>query len=125
MNMESLYGRFLKLEHFLKHSEPFTSQCIGLKHKTDFIADQYESIATLIKQLEQLKLKQQYASVEVMMDVQEKTAELQKLKIGHNKVLIEAEQQSEEVESLLAVYNDLVEKLSGELIAYNNLVNAR
>ena len=99
--METLFNSFLKLEHFLKHSEPFTSQCMNLKHKTDFVAEQYESIAALIKQLETLKVKEQFASVEVMTDVQEKMAEVQMLKLEHNKVLIESEQQTDEIEGLL------------------------
>ena len=79
----------------------------------------------MVKQLEAVKAKEQYASIEVMMDVQEKMAEVQKLKLVHNKVLLESEQQTDEIETVLTVYNDLVEKLSGEIIAYNNLVNAR
>jgi hypothetical protein len=88
---DALLQRFVKLESFLKHGEPFTTQCLDLRHKTDFVAENYESIEKLIKQLEVLKQKEQILSVDPLDDVQVRMQELQRLKLGHNRILLESE----------------------------------
>ena len=79
----------------------------------------------MLRQLEALKAREHYLSFHPLMDVRLKMQELQRLKLGHNKILLLSENQTDEVEQMLGVYNQLVEKLSGEIIAYNNLVNAK
>jgi len=37
--MDQLYQKFIKMESFLKHNEPFSSQCMDLKHKSNFVLE--------------------------------------------------------------------------------------
>ena len=114
--MKELYTRYEKMESFLKHSEPFTQQCMELKHKSQFVIDQLEQLETFLKLLEQIKAREKYLSFDPIADPQDTLQELQQLKLTHNQQLLESENNAEQVDDLLQAYNEIVERLSEHMI---------
>ena len=62
--INELFGRFEKMDTFLKHERPFVEQCMDLKQKTSFITDWVEELQTFISQIEGIRQKEKYVGFE-------------------------------------------------------------
>ena len=117
--LHDLFGKYEKLENFLKHNEPFMQQCMDLKQKANFIIDNLDSLQTFLQQIEQIKQKENFLGFEPIVDAHSKLQELKQIKLVHTQQLLESQDSAIEVEEILAAYNDLVERISNHMQVLN------
>ena len=103
--MKDLYQRYEKMESFLKRQEPFSSQCMDLKRKSDFIVEQVDQLQDFIKILQEIQKNENLLTFDPITEPYRKLEDLQELKKVHCQQVADSEKQAQEVEDALVAYN--------------------
>ncbi|CDW90316.1 sentrin-specific protease 8 [Stylonychia lemnae] len=114
-----------QMESFLKKEPSFKTQCMDLQKKSNLILECQQNLNQFVEYLENIQKLEQYLNFEPVFDVNEKLQDLKKINIQHASQMITCQQNQQEVEDLIVTYNDLVERISHQMICLEAQVNER
>mmetsp|Transcript_27115 Transcript_27115/g.20285 ORF Transcript_27115/g.20285 Transcript_27115/m.20285 type:complete len:145 (+) Transcript_27115:123-557(+) len=114
-----LFENCQKMEGFLREDESFKTLAMDLRRKSNIVLSCQDALTAFLENLDAIQKLEQYLQFEPVFDVREKLEQLKQLEVGHVQQLVKSEQNSEEVERLLAEYNELVAQLSDMILALN------
>eukprot|EP00347_Sterkiella_histriomuscorum_P015284 403357610 len=120
-----LYEKYEQMESFLKREPSFRAQCLDLQKKSNLVLDCQQNLQQFVEYLEGIQKLEQYLNFEPVFDVNEKLDDLKKINLQHASQMITCQQNQQEVEELLVNYNDLVDRISTQMIYLEAAVNQK
>ena len=74
--IKDLHSKYEKLESFLKRQEPFSTQCMDLKRKSDFVVEQVGQLEEFIKILQEIQKNEHLLTFDPITEPHKKLEEI-------------------------------------------------
>ena len=81
--LNELFEKYDKLESFMKNGNPFTSQCLDLSKKSEFVIESADSLNALADKLKEMQELEQNLDFQPMVDTKSKIQTLKTLESKH------------------------------------------
>lgn len=113
--LNDLFTKYEQLENFLKDGNKFQAQCIDLAKKSNFVVENGDYLAAYFKKLKEMQQLENFLNFQPVLDPKEKVEKLKQLDMTHLRQLMKSSENTNELETLLTDYNEMVQQISSQI----------